>query len=180
MATQIELHTKRLILKGISPQLIHELFNSKTKDEIIAYFGYNEDEYNRMNEMHIHGMEAFRHTAFYFLLLLKENNTPIGDCGFHTINHEHRRAEIFYSLRHDIYKHKGYMTEALQSVLQYGFNQMNLHRICALIAPSNTPSRKLIQHFGFTFEGTMREDYKVNGKNEDSDCFSLLKHEWVK
>lgn len=180
MATQLELQTERLILKAITPQLIHELFNTKTKDEIISYFGYNEDEYKRMYEMHIHGMEAFRHTAFYFLLLLKENYNPIGDCGYHTINHEHRRAELFYTLRNDNYKQKGYMREALQSVLNYGFNQMNLHRICALIAPENTPSKKLAQHFGFTYEGTMREDYKVNGKNEDSDCYSLLKHEWGK
>lgn len=29
-----------------------------------------------------------------------------------------------------------------------------------------------------TKEGTMREDYGVNGKNEDADCYSLLKWEW--
>lgn len=178
MTSTIELQTERLILRGITPQLIHELFNTKTKDDILAYFGYKEEDFNRMYEMHTEGMEAFRHTAFYFLLLLKENNTPIGDCGFHTINYVHKRGELFYMLRDDIYKRKGYMTEALQSVLYYGFHQMNLHRITALIAPQNTPSIKLVTHFGFTFEGTMREDYNVNGKNEDSDCYSLLKYEW--
>jgi len=27
-------------------------------------------------------------------------------------------------------------------------------------------------------EGTMREDYVVDGKSEDSNCYSLLKHKW--
>jgi ribosomal-protein-alanine N-acetyltransferase len=35
---QIELHTERLILKSITPAIIHELFETKSKEEIINYF----------------------------------------------------------------------------------------------------------------------------------------------
>lgn len=71
------------------------------------------------------------------------------------------------------------MTEALKEVLNFGFTTLNLHRIEALVASWNIPSVKLLQHYGFTKEGTMREDYVVNGKHEDSDCYSLLKREWI-
>lgn len=85
---------------------------------------------------------------------------------------------MFYNLRKDSDKRKGYMTEALKEVIDYGFGKLNLHRIQAMVDNSNTPSVRLLNRFGFTKEGTMREDYVVDGKNEDSDCYSLLLHEW--
>jgi ribosomal-protein-alanine N-acetyltransferase len=63
-------------------------------------------------------------------------------------------------------------------VLNFGFTQLNLHRVEALIDANNLPSLKILQRFKFKKEGIMREDYVVNGKNEDSDCYSLLKWEW--
>jgi ribosomal-protein-alanine N-acetyltransferase len=64
--------------------------------------------------------------------------------------------------------------------LEYGFTKLNLHRIEALVADWNTPSLKLVAKNGFAKEGTMREDYIVNGVSENSECFSLLKWEWEK
>lgn len=174
----IILNTERLVLKGITPALIHELFRTKTKEEIMQFFNIGEEGYSHYQTMHEKGMETHRLSLFFFLLIDKQTNTPLGDCGFHTWNPTHRRAEVFYAMRNDVTKQKGYMTEALKEVLQYGFTELNLHRIEALVANDNTPSIKLLQRYGFTKEGTMREDYVVNGRNEDSDCYSLLKHEW--
>lgn len=176
--TDIIVNTERLLLKGITPALIHELFRTKTKEEIMQFFNIGEEGYNHYQTMHEKGMETHRLSLFFFLLIDKQTNTPLGDCGFHTWNPTHRRAEVFYAMRNDVVKQKGYMTEALKEVLQYGFTELNLHRIEALVANDNTPSIKLLQRYGFTKEGTMREDYVVNGRNEDSDCYSLLKHEW--
>ena len=178
MTLQVEISTERLLLKGITPALIHELFRNKTKDEIIQYFGIDEDMFGHYKNMHEMGMETHRISLFVFLLINKETMLPIGDCGFHTLNMTHRRAELFYTLRRDADKRKGYMTEALPRVLDYGFTELGLHRLEALTAHWNIPSVKLLLRYGFTKEGTMREDYVVNGKNEDSDCYSLLKWEW--
>ena len=81
-------------------------------------------------------------------------------------------------MRNEAFKQKGLMREALKEVLKYGFTELQLHRVQALIAAENTPSLKLLQRYGFSFEGKMREDYVVDGKNEDSECYSLLKWEW--
>lgn len=178
MTNQIELTTERLILKSITPAIIHDLFSTSDKEEIIRYFGLNEAGFEHYKEMHEKGMETHRISLFFFLLTDKQSNLPIGECGFHTWNNTHKRAELFYGIRKDADKQKGLMTEALQAVLNFGFNELNLHRIEALVADWNTPSVKLLQRYGFTKEGTMREDYCVDGKNEDSDCYSLLKWEW--
>jgi len=175
---QIELHTERLILKSITPAIIHELFETKSKQEIINYFGFNESGYEHYKAIHEKGVETHRLSIFVFLLTDKETNIPIGECGFHTWNATHKRAEIFYNMFNENFKQKGLMKEALQKILDYGFNSLQLHRVQALIDDNNQPSYKLLKHYGFVKEGIMREDYCVNGKNEDSTCYSLLKWEW--
>ena len=177
---QVEITTERLILKSITPAIIHDLFNTKTKEEIIDYFGFDEAGFEHAKGMHEKGMETHRLSMFYFLLFDKETNKPIGECGFHTWNASHNRAEVFYNMKNETFKQKGLMTEALKKVLEYGFTALNLHRVEALIAAENQPSLKLLQRYGFIKEGTMREDYVVDGKNEDSECYSLLKWEWQK
>ncbi|MFT3980083.1 MAG: GNAT family protein [Ferruginibacter sp.] len=173
-----QLSTSRLILKGIDPPFIKTLFSNKTKEEIMAFFGFGEQGYMHYKYMYEGGMETFRLSLFVFLLVDKQSNEPIGECGYHTLNRTHRRAEVFYNMTNEDYKQKGYMTEALEAVLEYGFTELGLHRVEALVAADNTASLKLLRRYGFSFEGTMREDYCVNGVNEDSDCYSLLKKEW--
>ncbi len=177
---QITLNTNRMMLKSITPAIINELFDTKSKEEIITYFRADEAIYDHLKSMVEQGMEAYRVTSFYFLLIDKNSEKVIGECGFHTWNMPHRKAELFYSLRNENDKRKGYMSEAVKSILNYGFNELGLHRVAALTAPSNEASIALLKHYGFTKEGTLRQDYVVNGINEDSVCFSLLKWEWEK
>ena len=178
MHHEVELNTQRLILKSITPAFLQELFRTQDKVYIMQYLGLDEGGYQHYREMHEKGMESFRISILVFLLIDQQTQLPIGECGFHTWNQKHRRAEVFYHLKHDSDKRKGFMTEALHAVLDYGFNAMNLHRIQALVDPGNTPSIKLLQRYGFSKEGTHRQDYNIDGSNYDSDCYSLLKWEW--
>jgi ribosomal-protein-alanine N-acetyltransferase len=169
-----EIQTERIILLPLTPARIHELFETKPKEEIMAFLGIDEASFGHYQNMHEGGMETNRYSHHFFLLIDKEFKTPMGECGFHTWDRKHHRAELFYLLRKDEYKNKGYMSEVLKTVLDFGFKEMKLHRIKALVADWNEPSVKLLKKFGFTFEGTMREDYLVDGKFESSDCYSLL------
>ena len=172
--------TPHLLLKPFTPSDIHHLFNTLEKADIMQTLGVDEEGYNKYQIMHEQGMECYRVSMLFFLLIEKETNLPIGQCGFHTWNKNHQRAELFYILHHDLHKQKGYMKEALPFVLSYGFTEMNLHRIEALLDPNNTPSLKLLLQNNFTREGSMREDYIVDGVHESSDCYSLLHWEWEK
>ncbi len=178
MIHQIEIETSRLLLKSITPEFIKNLFNEKSQEEIISYFNTDIQGYNHLKEMFEKGMETHRISMFYFLLFDKETQKCIGDCGFHTWNKTHSRAELFYNLKEENYKRKGLMTETLSEVIVFGFTKLNLHRIEGLAASWNIASIKLLENFKFTKEGTMREDYLVDGKYENSECYSLLKNEW--
>jgi len=178
MKNQIEIETTRLLLKSISPEIIHEMFAKKTKPEIIACFGTDEKGYGHLKTMHEKGIETHRVSLLYFLLHDKDTGAVIGECGFHSWNKTHERAELFYNLKNDANKRKGLMSEALNEVLNFGFSQMNLHRIEALMASYNLASIGLLDKFGFFKEATVREDYIVDGKHENSECYSLLRREW--
>ena len=172
--------TPRLTLISITPQTIRDLFRSNSDEEIKEFLGVDDMGFKHYKEMYLQGMETHRISHFFFLIILNETNKPIGECGFHTWNKTHRRAELFYLLRQNEYKQQGIMTEALRYVLNYGFTELQLHRIQACVAIENIASVRLIQKYGFTREGTSREDYCVNGINEDSEVYSLLKWEWDK
>lgn len=172
------LQTQRLFLKKITPQFVHEQFETKTAAAIQSYFNLDDAGFELLQAMHEKGMETNRISMLYFLLIEKESGIAIGDCGYHTWNAAHRRAEVFYSLRNDQFKRKGFLSEVLPLVIKYGFEKMKLHRIAGLVSRSNEPSLRLLQKQGFRFEGTLREDFVVNNVSEDSECYSLLLHEW--
>lgn len=72
------------------------------------------------------------------------------------------------------------MKEAVEKVLEFGFKKMQLNRIEALIDENNTPSKKLLDYFGFSREGNLRGHYLVDGIFEDSVLYSLLRSEYKK
>jgi len=92
----------------------------------------------------------------------------IGDLGFWRIEDWCFRAEIGYGLQTK-YQGKGYMAEAMQAVLQYGFEVMNLNSVKANIKPINNGSRAVLKRAGFIKEAYHREDYYYNGKFTDSE-----------
>ena len=172
------IETQNLILKPLVPSSLHQLFENNDKQKIVSVLGCDEEEYKRFEFMHINGMETYNQSLYFFLLLDKETQKPIGECGYHTWNTTHHRAELFYKLKEEKFKRKGLMTEALKEVLAFGFSTMKLHRISAMVAPWNRASIKLLEKYNFHQEGLCREDYWYRGKYEDSACYALLKKEW--
>jgi [ribosomal protein S5]-alanine N-acetyltransferase len=106
-------------------------------------------------------------------MFLKENNQLIGTIGFVRSNPEHHRAEIGYLLGTD-HQGKGLMHEALERVIEYGFKNMKLHSIEAVIDPENTASVNLVKRHGFIKEAHFKERELVKGKFKDICVFTKL------
>ncbi|HZW82838.1 MAG TPA: GNAT family N-acetyltransferase [Candidatus Deferrimicrobium sp.] len=69
---------------------------------------------------------------------------------------------------------QGYMTEAVQAVTRYAFEDLRLHRIEANIIPRNQASMKVVQKLGFYDEGLAKKYLKINGIWEDHIHMVLL------
>ena len=101
----------------------------------------------------------------------------IGFLGHYRIQPENHRAEIGYMILPQ-YQGKGYVTEAIKAVMEYGFNQMNLHSIEAVIDPENYASEKVLQKIGFVKEAHILENELYDGKFWDTVIYSMLKRNY--
>jgi ribosomal-protein-alanine N-acetyltransferase len=174
------IETNRLILSGISPEQMTYIFENLPKDEIKRILGHrSEEDYQKEESKHKNGYSSYNRSFILFLMTDKTSNIIIGRCGIHNWNIEHRRAEIGYVMGDEDYKRKGFMTEAVEVIIEFGFNNMNLNRIDALVGIGNIPSLRLMEKFNFVKEGVLRQHYIANDKFEDSVLFSKLKHEFI-
>lgn len=179
MMSKEELQTERLVLRKFTPELYKIIFEQYNRAEQMQVFAFEEEAaLEKEKEKYKKGISTHNRSFVNFKLFEKSSGLYIGNCGFHTWFPEHFRAEIGYDIIDDMHKNKGYMTEALQTIIPYGFNEMKLNRIEALIGPKNIPSFKLLQKFGFTKEGYLREHYCKNGEIQDSIFYALLKKEF--
>lgn len=175
----LKLHTERLVLTLINPEVLDFVFANYADWQLMEFFGYTANEaLEKERYRHTNGLTTFNKKILYFTLTDNSTGKVIGICGYHTWYTDHNRAEMFYGLHNDAYKRQGIMTEALNTVIPYGFNTMNLHRIEAMTATDNIASINTLLKFGFVKEGVLREHYLVNGVMEDSLMFSLLKKEY--
>lgn len=88
-----------------------------------------------------------------------------------------RAAKLGYAVHADHWHH-GYATDAVRTMLGFGFDQLQLHRISAAIGPENASSIRLVERLGFSPEGRIRDHVFTGGGWRDSLLFSVLAPEW--
>ena len=172
------IQTERLSLRIFTPQSYDYIFKQCSEEEQLAIFQGRKEELELEKYRYNGGMVTFNRSFVFFHLFEKSSGALIGSVSYHTWAFEHFRAEIGYALNDNQYKQKGYMHEALLAILRYGFGEMKLNRVEALIGPDNIASQNLVKKLGFQYEGNLREHYLKNGKLEDSWAYSLLKREF--
>ena len=88
-----------------------------------------------------------------------------------------RGADMGYGLRADRWR-QGLTPEAVELVLEFGFEQLGLHRIAAVCDPNNVGSRRVMEKVGMLPEGRLRQDMRSQGKWRDSLAYAILEDEW--
>ena len=101
----------------------------------------------------------------------------IGECSLFNLVEQCRRAEVGYALCHMAWG-QGYITEALTSLLSFGFEHLALNRVEADIDPRNDASARSLERLGFVKEGHLRERWIVSGEVSDSGLYGLLERDW--
>jgi RimJ/RimL family protein N-acetyltransferase len=74
---------------------------------------------------------------------------------------------------------RGYGTDAMRVIVDYGFREMGLHRIQLIVAPFNPAGIRAYQKAGFAEEGRHRESVLHDGRWYDEVLMSILDHEWA-
>ncbi|WP_066051496.1 GNAT family N-acetyltransferase [Robertmurraya korlensis] len=109
-------------------------------------------------------------------VILKENNTLIGHIVFHPYFGEHT-YEIGWVF-HPNYYNQGFASEAAKAVLQYGFEDLKLHRIIATCQPENIGSYRVMDKIGMRREGYFKNCIPNGDGWWDEYYYAILAEEW--
>jgi [ribosomal protein S5]-alanine N-acetyltransferase len=113
-----------------------------------------------------------------FGLALHEGGALVGVSGLHQIDPIGRKAQLGLLIGSPVHWGKGYGTDATRLMLEYAFGTLNLHKVGLQVFSNNPAGRRVYEKVGFTLEGTLREDYFVNGAYVDALCMGMLRSEW--
>lgn len=109
--------------------------------------------------------------------MIEYNGETVGEIALLDIHKYYRRARFGFLMQPD-YHGRGIGTKALRLLLDYGFNQLNLHRIEGGYYEGNEASRKVQERLGFQEEGRKRDEMFVGGEYKDLVLMSILESEW--
>ncbi|MDP4177962.1 MAG: GNAT family protein [Bacillota bacterium] len=115
---------------------------------------------------------------YIFAIRDKDNNNIIGVTGFDEIVWSSNTAVFFIGIGDKNYIGKGLGKEALSLMLDFGFNELNFHRIQLNVISYNIPAIKLYESIGFIKEGVLREAVYRDFKWYDLYCYGILQKEW--
>lgn len=108
---------------------------------------------------------------------LIETGRIIGTIGFMWVQEDNAAAEVGYSLARDCWG-RGFMTEALRAVIQYGFDHMSLNRIEAQHETTNPASGAVMRKCHMQHEGTLRSRLYNKGRYVDVELYAILKRDF--
>ena len=109
--------------------------------------------------------------GIYWSIALKDTDEMIGAIGI-TVNAINRRAELHYDLAKP-YWNLGIITQAIQAVLAYAFQELGLIRIEALTMKDNVASQKVLIKNNFIYEGCLHAYKFYEGQAMDVDMFAI-------
>jgi ribosomal-protein-alanine N-acetyltransferase len=170
------LETDRLLLRQLTVDDSDQLFILRSDARVLQYLGKEPAKTVKEVEEFILKINASVESGESILWAITLKGDPskvIGTICLWNIIKEHFRAEIGYVL-HPGHWRKGFMKEAIEKVMEYGFTIMNLHSIEARLSSKNSASVGILEATGFVREGYFKEDFFFRDKFEDTFAYSKL------
>ncbi len=174
------IETERLILRRFEYTDDEAMLKYWVADEKIQSL-YSEPVYSTKDE--VKGLldkyiGSYEKKDYYrWAVVEKTTGECIGQIAYFLVDNKNNFAEIEYCIGSD-FQCKGYATEATKSVIAYGFNMMNLHKVQICTKTINTPSKRVIEKCGFVYEGILRDYFYMNGEYVGRLYFSMLRNEF--
>ncbi|WP_411953847.1 GNAT family N-acetyltransferase [Alkalibacillus sp. S2W] len=114
-----------------------------------------------------------------YIIIDRKNEITIGVTSLINIDYKNRNAESIIDIGEKEYWGQGYGTEALNLLLNYAFQELNLHRVSLKVFSFNEKAIRLYQKLGFKEEGKSRQSLFRNGQWHDIIHMGILAEEYV-
>ncbi len=156
-----------------------EIFDIRSNKKVMEFMDSDFHKNVKESELFIQKNFDIYHQQKGIFWAIEEKSTQkfVGDFAFWNIDSKNLRGEIGYGLKPEFWD-MGYMKESMQTLIQFGFSEINLHSVEANINPNNINSRKTLEKVGFKKEAYFRENYYHDGQFLDSEIYSLLEKDF--
>ncbi len=118
-------------------------------------------------------------TDYHFVICLLSDARPIGTIGLHRLDFLNGTAEFGIAIGEKDEWNKGYGTDALRAICDFGFGALRLERIALEVYAGNDRARRSYEKAGFSHEATLRRAHFARGEHTDVHVMSLLRDEWA-
>lgn len=168
------LHTDRLLLREIIDTDIDKVFEGLSNPDVIQYFAISyATKEATLVQMKWYADMIAHDTGRCWAICSADNSEFYGVITLNFWNKNFRSAEMGYWIFPQYWK-KGIVTEAATKAIEYGFKEMNLHRIKAESEDDNQGSIATLKKLGFKYEGTQRECEIKDGRFINLEMYALL------
>ena len=175
------LHTKRLILRNFIDSDLEPFFAYRNDPDVAKYQGWEIPYPREKAEAFISSMKDMAAPKqggwIQFAIELKETGELIGDLGCYIKKDDVRQARIGFTLASKYWR-KGYISEVTPLLLDYLFEDMDMHRVTADCDVENVASYRTLEKLGFRREAHFVESYLFNGVYTSEYHYGLLQREW--
>jgi ribosomal-protein-alanine N-acetyltransferase len=170
------LETDRLLLRRVSVDDLQEVFALRSNPQAMKYIPrpLTTTEGEALAHIQMINDKIDSNEGINWAITLKGEDRLIGIIGHYRLKPEHYRCEIGYMILPE-YNGRGITTEAVKAVLAYGFDDLQMHSIEAVIDPENIASERVLLKNGFVKEAHFIENEFYDGRFIDAAIFSLLK-----
>jgi RimJ/RimL family protein N-acetyltransferase len=116
--------------------------------------------------------------TFYFTIRLKEDDRLLGFVQLFWIEWNHGNGNMRIGIGDPQDRGKGYGSEAMQLLLHFAFEELNLYRLSMVLGEDNTGGMRFFRKFGFVEEVRRRQALQRDGQIWDLLHLGLLAEEW--
>jgi [ribosomal protein S5]-alanine N-acetyltransferase len=176
------LHSERFVLRRLVRDDIPGLFNMRSDPEVMRFVPRPLCKTVEDAERVFNMMDERVEQNLGVNWAIGQRDAPdsfLGVLGIFRIDAEHHRGEIGYMLPRDNWG-RGIVSELIPVAVAFGFTELGLHSIEAIIDPGNHASRRALEKNGFVQEAHFRENFYYEGQFLDAVHFSILKRDWLK
>lgn len=172
-----EIETERLLLREILPADSDSIYRIFSDPAVTRYYDLETiNSIREAAELVDFFDESFElERAIRWGITRKSDDIVIGTCGYVWLRQF--RGEIGYELASDYWR-QGIMSEALDAILEFGFDSLALNRIEALVMTGNIASSGLLYSLGFEEEGVMRQHDFFKGAFHDMRLHAILRSDY--
>lgn len=168
--------SSRIILRALKLDDAQNIFEYASTKEVARYVFWEPhktlaDSTNFLNEL-------TNSKELMWGIQLKDDPKIIGTCGFISENPITKCLTIGYVLNQNYWRN-GYTKEALQLIIAYGFNNLDIIRIEGICVVDNLASEKTMLSCNMAFEGTLHDNFIKDNEIYDCKLFAITKRNYL-